>query len=304
MPTLRVHLFGKFCVRCDEHLLDGFNAHKVQELFCYLLLFRNRSFPRELLASHLWPETTTVQSKKNLRQTLWRLQSALDSFNERANDRVLIVEPDWVQLNTEADLWLDVSVFEQAYTFVQKTTCQELDSSSIKLLQETVHLYKGPLLEGWYQDWCLQERERFQGMYLAMLDKLMSYYEVHHDYETSLSYGKRIMCYDRARERTHRSLMRLYYLIGDREEALRQYERCAFALNEELGLPPSKSTIALYRQIQADQFEALTSTPVGVATSPEAPVSQLLEFLDHLSHLQESLNNLQNEVHRAIRLYN
>jgi DNA-binding SARP family transcriptional activator len=136
-----------------------------------------------------------------------------------------------------------------------------------------------------------------------MLDKLMSYCEMLHDYETSLSYGKRIVCFDRARERTHRNLMRLYYLIGDREEALRQYERCAVALSEELGLPPSKNTIALYREIQADQFDALTSIPVGVATSPEAPVSQLLEFLDHLSHLQSSLNDLQNEVHRAIRLY-
>jgi DNA-binding SARP family transcriptional activator len=302
MPTLRIHLFGKFCVLCDELVLDGFNAHKVQELFCYLLLYRDRSLPRELLASHLWPETTTTQSKKNLRQTLWRLQSALDSFNERANDRVLIVEPDWVQLNSEADLWLDVSVFERAYNVVQKTSGQELDSSSIKLLQETVHLYQGPLLEGWYQDWCLQERERFQGMYLDMLEKLMSYCEVHHDYETSLSYGKQIMCYDRARERTHRRMMRLYYLIGDREEALRQYERCAVALNEELGLPPAKSTIAIYRQIQADQLEALTPTPVGVDTSPEAPVSPLLEILCHLSRLQNSLSDLQNEVHQSVQM--
>src|SRR5215469_801466 len=200
MSMFRIYLFGKFCVRRNEHVLDGFEAHKIQELFCYLLLHRDHSLPRETLASLLWPDTTTVQSKKNLRQTLWQLQSALGSHNECVNDRILLVEPDWVQLNSEADLWLDVAVFEQAYNLVQKTPGQELNGWQAQLLQDTVQFYQGPLLEGWYQDWCLLERERLQGMYLTMLDKLMSYCEVHHDYETSMLYGMRIMCYDRARE--------------------------------------------------------------------------------------------------------
>src|SRR5215467_13109593 len=111
MSTLSIHLFGKFCVRRDEQVLDGFDARKVQELFCYLLLHRDHSLPRETLAGLLWPDTTTVQSKKNLRQALWQLQTALGSQNEPTNDRILLVDADWVQLNTQADLWLDVAVF-------------------------------------------------------------------------------------------------------------------------------------------------------------------------------------------------
>src|SRR6516164_9683239 len=106
MSTLRIHLYGKFCVRRNESVLDGFDARKIQELFCYLLLHRDHSLSRETLASILWPETTTTQSKKNLRQALWQLQSALGSQNEPANDRLLLVDPDWVQLNSEAELWL------------------------------------------------------------------------------------------------------------------------------------------------------------------------------------------------------
>jgi DNA-binding SARP family transcriptional activator len=304
MSTLRIYLFGKFCVRRNEQVLDGFDARKLQELFCYLLLHRDHSLPRETLASLLWPDTTTVQSKKNLRQTLWQLQSALGSQNEPVNDRILLVEPDWVQLNSEADIWLDVAVFEQAYNLVQKTPGQELNGSQAQLLQDTVQLYQGPLLEGWYQDWCLLERERLQSMYLAMLDKLMSYCEVHHDYETSLLYGMRIMCYDRARERTHRRMMRLYYFLGDRAEGLRQYERCAAALEEELGVSPSKSTIAIYRQIQADQLEepepALTSTEI--ITAFEFPAQQLIEVLGQFAQLQEILSDLQNQVQQSIQI--
>ena len=302
MSILRIHLFGKFCVRRNERILDGFDARKIQELFCYLLLHRDHSLPRETLAGILWPETTTTQSKKNLRQAFWQLQSALGSQNEQAKDRILVVGPDWVQLNSQADFWLDVAEFEQVFNRVQKTPGQEFDISTAQLVQYTVQLYQGPLLEGWYQDWCLLERERLQSMYLALLDKLMSFSEAHFDYETGLLYGMRIMCYDRARERTHRRMMRLYYLLGDRAEALRQYERCAVALNEELGISPSKGTLTLYRQIQADQLDEPSSIPIQVETPPEVPAPSLLEVLGRLAEVQRSLSELQNQVQQSIHL--
>ena len=302
MAKLRVQLFGKFSIRRNGLILDGFEARKIQELFCYLLLHRDHSLPRETLASILWPETTTNQSKKNLRQALWQLQSAFGSQNELANDRFLLVDSDWVQLNSEAELWLDVAEFEHVYNLVQKTSGQEIDNATAQLLQETVDLYQGPLLEGWYQDWCLLERERLQSMYLAILDKLMSFSEIQSDYETGLLYGMRIMCYDRARERTHRRMMRLYYFLGDRAEALRQYERCASALDEELGISPSKSTQALYRQIQADQLDEPSPTVVQGDTPPEVPAPPLLEILGHLAQVQRSLSELQNQVQRSIQM--
>src|SRR6266702_4977737 len=303
MVKICIQLFGKFCVRRDEQILDGFDARKVQELFCYLLLHRDHSLPRVTLAGLLWLDTTTIQSKKNLRQAIWQLQSALGSQTEPMNDRVLQVEPEWVQLNSQANFWLDVVVFEKAFDLVQKVPGQELDFQRVQALQEAVQLYQGPLLEGWYQDWCLLERERLQSMYLAMLDKLMSYCEAHNDYETSLLYGMRIMCYDRARERTHRRLMRLYYLLGDRAEALRQYERCAAALEEELGVKPSKSTLALYRQIQADQLNELELMPAPNKTNTSLAVSTMpsIDVLGHLRCLEESLADLQNQVQQSIQ---
>src|SRR5437588_6956132 len=302
MAKLSIQLFGKFSVRRNERLLDGFDARKVQELFCYLLLHRDHSLPRETLASILWPDTTTTLSKKNLRHALWQLQSALGSQTELINDRVLLVEPEWVQLNPEGDLWLDVAVFEKSYDLVQKRPGQKLDDQAAQMLENAVQLYQGPLLEGWYQDWCLYERERLQTTYLAMLDKLMSYCDAHRDYETSLLYAMRIMCYDRARERTHQRMMRLYYLIGDRAEALRQYERCAAALDEELGISPSKSTQALYRQIQADQLDEPSPIPVQVDIPPEVPVPSLLEILGRLAQVQRSLTELQNQVQQSIQM--
>ncbi len=321
MSRISIELFGQLCVRRNEQVLGGFEAHKVRELFCYLLLHRHHSISRESLASLLWSDTTTAQSKKKLRQALWHLQSALGSQSEDIHDRVLLVEPERVRINPEADIWLDVAVFEKTFEFVQSLAGQELDAQKVQALQKAVELYQGPLLEGCYEDWCLYERERFQNMYLVILEKLMSYCEVHQDYDAGILYGMRILSWDKVRERAHRRLMRLYYLNGDRAAALRQYEQCVTILDEELGVKPSKRTIALYKQILAEQLvepeptltltgtqPAPISTPAGAQPTsiktqppPQLLSPPLIESLGYLTQLQEFLTSLQNQVQQSIQ---
>jgi DNA-binding SARP family transcriptional activator len=250
---LRVSLFGAFDVRYGEQPLTGLGAHKLQELLCFLVLHRDRPHPREVLASLLWGGHPTSQSKRYLRKALWQLQAVLGSQSDPTVHSPLLVDRVCVQFDPTADLWLDVALFEQAWHSVRGLTAKELDSRHIRDLRAAVDLYRGDLLEGWYEDWCVYKREWLQNMYLAMLGKLMAYCEMHHQYEAGTAYGERILRHDRAHERTHRRLMRLSYLSGDRTAAIRQYQRCVAALREELGVKPSKRTVALYDHIRADR---------------------------------------------------
>jgi DNA-binding SARP family transcriptional activator len=233
---------------------------------------------------------------------LWQLQSALAPQSETSNERILLVEPEWIQLNPEADFWLDVAVLEHAFDLAQKVPGKHLDAQLARVIQDVVQIYQGPLLEGWYQDWCIYERERLQGIYLALLDKLMGYCEAHRDYETGLLYGIRILCYDRARERTHRRLMRLHYLNGDRAAALRQYEQCSTALEEELNVSPSKGTAAIYQQVLADQLDE--PDPVLTSAEPSLEISEFLlpGILSRLLQLQAALSDLQNQLGQSIQV--
>lgn len=297
MCVLRVFLLGKLHMQCGEQTLAGLEARKAQELFCYLLLHRNRPHPREILADLLWGDITTAQSKKYLRKALWQLQSALNTPAD-PGPSALLVEPDWVQLNPEADLWLDAGVFERAFALVQEVPGRDLDAQQVQTLRSAVGLYQGDLLEGWYLDWCLHERERLQHMFLAMLDKLMSYCESHHEYETGLAYGMRVLRYDPAREHTHRRLMRLEYLAGHRSAALRQYQRCVAALDEELGVRPAERTVRLYEQIRTDRLNGTLPDPAeaGVAAHPPLP-----EVLSRLQQLEVTLNDIQHQVQQNIQ---
>lgn len=275
MSDLQIHLFGKFTVHHDDRPAQGFDAYKEQELLSYLLLHRNRPHSRETLAGLLWGDVPTEKSKKYLRQALWHIQSALEARD--GGGAVLSVEHDWVQLNARADLWLDVEVFERTFMLVHDRRGADLDAERLASLQAAVQLYRGDLLEGWYQDWCLFERERLQNIYLVMLDKLMCFCEAEGKFELGQHYGSLVLRYDRAHERTHRQLMTFQYLSGDRTAALRQFERCAAALREELGVKPDKLTAALYQKIRADQGD----------TSPPAPTSNGASLADVLGRLQE-----------------
>lgn len=301
MSRLTVRLFGKFRVLGQGRELSGLDASKVQELFSYLLVHRDRPHPRETLAGLLWEASSTAQSKKYLRQALWQLQSALNTRPEEPSSIVLDIEPDWVGLNPEADLRLDVAEFEKAFSLAKGIAGQDLEAQTAKSLEAAVGLYRGDLLEGWYQDWCLYHRERLQNMCLALLAKLMAYCEAHERYEAGIIFGTRILQHDRAHERAHRRLMRLHWMAGDRTAALRQYTRCEAALQEELGVQPGQPTEALHRQIQVDEIEA---PPLARWEAPPVSMevgSPLLPVLGHLQGLRSTLTGLQRQVQRDIR---
>jgi DNA-binding SARP family transcriptional activator len=178
---------------------------------------------------------------------------------------------------------------------------QKLSDTQMRIVHKAVELYEGDLLEGCYQDWCLHERERLQTIYLILLDKLMDFCQAHRRFEESWYYGNQILAYDQAREHTHRQLMQLFYEAGDRTGALRQYERCKAILEEELGVKPSKRTMALYQQICADMQYDSTTDLTDVRNAPRQSDPLLHSMLDRLKFLKTVISDLQAQVDKEIQ---
>jgi DNA-binding SARP family transcriptional activator len=301
MSGLNVSLLGKFTIKRESHSLGGIQARKVQELFCYLALFHNHPQPREALCELLWQDHSSACSRKYLRQTLWKLQSALyPGADSLIPD--LLVDTDWIQLNPSANLTLDVVEFDHTCNLIRDKRARDLTDGDFQVAQHAISLYKGDLLEGWYQDWCIFERERYQTMYITLLDKMVQYCEIHQEIEAGLAYCAEILRHDRANERAHRQMMRLYFMSGDRTRALRQYERCVSALQDELSVAPSERTTHLYEQIRQDTYKP--NLPLQIAErelnelkESSAPLSDVLVRLEQFS---ETLNHIQFQVQKEI----
>jgi DNA-binding SARP family transcriptional activator len=298
MSIVEAYLFGQFRIRCGDHDWRGPEGCKAKELLCYLMINRAARHNREQLVSILWGDAATLQSKKHLRQVLWQLQSSCETSLKEANGSLLLISPDWIQINPEIELWTDVASFEQAYGCLRSE--RELNERCVDALRGAAQIYRGDLLEGWYQDWCLCERERLQNMYLNMLDKLIGHCETTGAYEVGLDYCSHILHIDPARERAHQQTMRLYYLSGDRTSALRQFDRCLRALKKELDVRPTRRTLALYEQIRADRLDYASTE---AAQPVEASAATLPDALSRLKQFQSILADLQRALQEEIQIF-
>jgi len=303
MPIFSVHMFGKLRVRSREQTWDGPESCKVRELFCFLLSHPSASYSREDIAEMLWEGCDSAHSKKNLRQTLWRLQSECEAKLDLQGRRLVLAPSERLSLNRAIDVWMDVAAFEEAYLLLHKS--REPDAQVMDSVRTAVNYYQGDFLQGCYQGWCVYERERLQSMYLTMLDRLIEDCLDRREYEEGVGYGQRILHHDPASERAHRQLMKLHCLAGDRTAAIRQYERCINSLREELGVKPDRRTVELYEQLifgpPAANPTPKNFDPSLLATGIEVKAS-LPDILGHLREFQQTLTDMQLRIRQDIQL--
>lgn len=297
VPAVRIKLFGQLNI-CGGASVENLIPGKAKELLCYLLLHRERSLGREFLANILWADCSTENSKQYLRKALWQLQRAFPKLGVPV-ESILLADLQSVTVNPNAGIWVDVAEFE-CLCSSHGNPSRPADGSCQEALEAAVDLYQGELLEGWYQDWCLRDRERLQNMYLMLLDKVVALSEANHEYEKGVDYATRILKWDRACESAHQHLMRLRYQAGDRAGALRQYEKCAAALKEELGVQPSEQTRQLYLQICGDQTPLRTVDTKNDRLPPQNQPSSLQGALNQLLEIKAALGILQNTVDESL----
>jgi DNA-binding SARP family transcriptional activator len=247
--SVAAHLFGRFRVECEGRPVRGLPRGKSQELLAYLLVHRDRPHRREAVADQLWGDAAAGDPRKTMRQALWQLQSAF------GGDRELVetLGGDWIGIRRAVDLWIDLDAFEAAWREIEAVPGGALSTTTSDRVRRIVDLCQGELLEGNDWEWCRFERDRLHDLLAAMVDKLMAWCEASGALATGIRLGTDLLRFDRAREQTHRSLMRLHALAGDRTGALRQYQRCTEALEEELAVAPGQATRELLAQIREDR---------------------------------------------------
>ena len=129
------------------------------------------------------------------------------------------------------------------------------------------------MLEGFYEDWVLAEREALREMYLQALSDLIDLEKSNGKYSEALAHALQLASVEPLQEAYHREVMRLEFWLQKPDAALKQYALCCQMLEEQLGLQPDAETAALAQEIanrcdkpQARQQDAApylpTRTPI------------------------------------------
>jgi DNA-binding SARP family transcriptional activator len=295
MSNLQITLFG--CVRVSHNnwLTEVKLTRDTQALFAYLLLQRHRIHSREVLAGIFWGEHTQEKSHGSLNTALWKLKKLLEPEGIPAGTYLISSHSHEVGFNRESQYWLDVQVFEEKTNYLLTSDWQTANESHAQELQKSLEFYQGELLEGFYENWALYERERLRGLYLKSLIYLLHYYGFHRMYEQALAYGQQILDVNSLREEIHRAMMRFYVGNGQRALALRQYEICQATLAQELGISPMEDTQALYTQIFTETDNSGSPMNSGEQVSFDEALRQIREA-------SQTIDLAKEQIQQAYRL--
>jgi DNA-binding SARP family transcriptional activator len=233
--VLAIRLLGEPDLALDGERLPPLESARAQSLLAYLVLHDDAPQSRQRLAFMLWPDSTESQARTNLRHLLHTLRTTAPAV-----DRYLDVTPRTLRWRRELPCDLDVRAFEEALARAAQP------ETALRALREAVDLYAGDLLEGCYDEWIFEERERLRDRYRSALQRLTELLADRGEHGEAIRAGRALLRFDPLPEDSYRLLMRTYDAAGDRAAAVRVYHECVSTLQRELGVEPSGATKAAY----------------------------------------------------------
>ena len=303
MEALRIHLFGQVRIFNAETAEPAKVTHHVQALLAYLLLHRHRSHSREVLAELFWGDHPQSRARGAMNTTLWRLRQILEPTEALRGTFLLTATSGEIAINPATSYWLDAATFEDHSLRALQQPVEGMQETDAARLKAAVQLYTGELLEGYYEDWALRERERMHQLYLNSLVHLMLYYSHRHAYKESLGWGQRVLDHEPLREDVQREMMRLYQVSGQRTRALQQYELCRQVLAEEIGIAPMVETQALHAAILKGVVVQQVAVYAAVQSHHEDVLSTLRLALQSFDETRAYLQRVVQLLEQAVEPY-
>jgi DNA-binding SARP family transcriptional activator len=229
------------------------NSIKARAILYYLAA-TGTSEPRERLAGLFWSDWPEPKARAYLRGELHLLSDLKDGHLLDVDGRIA--------LNGEQTR-VDLRELQRATTS-SAPTLQELYTAS--------RLYTGPFLDGidsmledsspLFAEWLRAQRDLVERQALQLLYRFASACaDEGHMLTAGIDACTTLLDLEPEREEVHRLKMRLLASDGQRAAALKQYDVCASALMDELGVPIAAETNALYDRILAGEFERTALQP-------------------------------------------
>ena len=264
-----VRLFGSPAVIGDDGRHD-LRPGKTSALLCYVA-YEGGWVQREALLPLLWPEVDEGTARNNLRQMLYAIRS-------EPYARHLEIEP--YRLRWLGDT--DVDAFREAEG--------EADA-------EIVAAYVGPLLGGFhvsgaaeFMTWLEFEREDLHHRFRRSALRLAA--DETADPDVVLTALDEVLAADPFDEDVVRASLQVRHAAHGATDALRVFHRFASHLEDELGVEPDRSTLAIVSQIRSSESSA--APPPGPSSAPRIvslpkPLTRFVGRSEELARLTTAL---------------
>jgi DNA-binding SARP family transcriptional activator/TolB-like protein/Flp pilus assembly protein TadD len=261
--AVRIHLLG--ALRAISYLGENLvpRGRKARAILGYLCMHAGQRVPRAKIAALLWDRVPDHQARASLRQSLREL---LLAFGPLA-DEILETDAEMVRLNQRV-CWVDSAAILAG------------PHPANLLRTDLAALCEGELLEDLngvseaFDEWLLMERARFATEITGVFDE-----ELHQiakgdvPAERRAGLARRIIACDPTHEGASRILMTALADLGEKAQALREFERCRMAMRSRLEVEPSAETRSLYDRLRLATARQKIEPGQGSLNHAESPPS-------------------------------
>ena len=220
-------------------------GRKTRGLLAYLCLAQGAPVPRSRFMGLLWHRSTDAQARASLRHALSELNSAVN----HQVPGLIEIGRDSVRFDVRG-CWVDALAILEASSEAASDASNLIEPCSERLLEDLDGMTPA------FDHWLAGERTRFADRvrenFEAELDRLI---EQNAKPEVRAATARRLINVEPTHESAVRSLMKAFAEMGDRAQAIREFERCRQALVDGPDLSPTKETTDLYEAVRLNSLQ-------------------------------------------------
>ena len=218
------------------------------QVLAYLATSPGLEAGREELIEAVWPIEGERTIDRNFHPTLSHLRRALEA-GHKDEPQPLLFKKGVYRLNPDIGWEIDALEFERLIDEGRKRLDRGDSAGAAQAWEGAWRLHRGPYLQGHYETWVEERREKYQRLYLELLRELGDLYLKVEKPEQAMDAYRSVLLEDPLQERVHVALMKLYASQGRRDLVRKQYDRLCTLLLEELGVEPMPQTTRDYHRL-------------------------------------------------------
>jgi predicted ATPase/DNA-binding SARP family transcriptional activator len=244
-PTgvLRIRALGEATVSRGDTVVTAaeWGYAKPRELL--FLLATSPPMTRDQLGAALWPDQPARQLGNSLHTALRGLRRALGG-----SDWVLYSDRRY-SITTSREYDCDVATFELALAEAREARDGE---AALHDLQRALAAYGGDFLAGLaVGEWAQARRDELRRSFESALLATGRLHAAAGRHQAAATAFRRAVAHEPLNETAHRELMEAWASLGENARAIQHYDELTQLLADQVGVPPSAETTALYQRLLA-----------------------------------------------------
>lgn len=244
---LVIELLGPVQVAVNGIVVDGWSSGRARSLLAYLSTHRTPWPPCEVLMEVFWPGSPAAAARNSLHVAIHALRRVLRTATSAP---VIVLKGDTYRIEPTLRLRLDIEEFDERHRRAHRHLHLGEHELATAEYESAIATYRGDFLaENPYEDWAAATRERLRLTYLDAVGQLSMCYFDTDRYAASAMLCRQLLDSDPCHEDAWRRLMRCNARQGQIHRALQDFQDCAQAMRDQLGIDPDLATVTLRNQI-------------------------------------------------------